>query len=142
MNNSKLLHQVLENINWDYVTRSFRGDVKWYGSEKVPTKNELIADLTEIVEVTFENLDADATVTQTVTPYWIVCIEEDEKTSELLLEVIFSPFAVFVNSKGVNKTKMVNSEKLRERLTIALRKENYELAGLIQDVLDQYDSKK
>lgn len=143
VNNTKLLHQALENVNWDYVVRSFRGmDLQWYGSTKTPTRKELVADLTEIIQVTFENYETDET-TQTVTPYWIVCIEESEnKKKGLAIEIIFTPFVVHVDSKGNNKTVDVNIGKFKERLNIALRKENYELAAIIQEVLDEYESKE
>lgn len=143
MNHSVLLHKALENINWDYVSRSFRGlGISWYGGERVPTKKELINDLTEIIEITFDNLESDPEATQTVTPHWIVCLEEDKETKELLLEVIFTPFALFINSKGsTDKTMSINIEKLKERLKMALQKENYELASLIQESLDNYNIK-
>lgn len=142
MNYSKLLHQALENTNWDYIVRSFRGiGVQWYGSEKLPTKKELIADLTEIIQATFEKLDSELTSTQTVTPHWIVCVEEEEDTKVLMLEVIFTPFALFIDSKGVNKTQTINLEKFKERLTIALDKENYEIAALVQEALNNYKAK-
>lgn len=144
MNNSTLLHKALESVNWDYVHRSFRGlGVQWYGSEKMPSKKDLINDLTEIIEVTFENLEVDSEATQTVTSHWIVCLEEDEETKELLLEIMFTPITLFIGSKGaIDKTHSINLEKLKERLKIALQRENYELAGLIQETLDNYKIKK
>lgn len=141
MNTSKLIHKTLENVNWDYVTRSFRGlGLQWYGSEKIPTKKELVTDLTEIIEAACEKLDTNSLTSQIVTPYWIVVAEQDEESKEVLLEVIFTPFVVLTSSeKENNQTTEMNREKLNNRLNIAVDKENYELATSIRGILDTYN---
>ena len=140
---NKLLHRALESVDWDYVTRSFQDlGLQWYGSKKVPTKKELITDLTEIIEIAFEDVSGEDNSTQLVTPHWIVCIEKDQSSDELLLEILFTPFALFISSS--NKTrKMINNniEKLKQRLSMALERESYELAGIIQETLDNYNIK-
>ena len=143
MNQNKLLHKALESVDWDYVTRSFRNlGLQWYGSEKVPTKKELITDLTEIIEVAFNSIDEENPSTQVITPHWIVCVEKDEQSEELLLEIIFTPFALFISSNDKSsKTTVINIEKLKQRLKIALEKESYEIAGLIQSTLDNYNKR-
>jgi len=143
MNQNKLLHKALESVDWDYVTRSFRNlGLQWYGSEKVPTKKELITDLTEIIEVAFDSVDEENLSAQVITPHWIVCVEKDEQSKELLLEIIFTPFALFISSNDKNsKTTVINIEKLKQRLKIALEKESYEIAGLIQSTLDNYNKR-
>jgi len=141
---NKLLHKALESVDWDYVARSFQNlGLQWYGSEtKVPTKKELTTDLTEIIETAFNSVGEENMSTQIVTPHWIVCVEKDEGSDEVLLEILFTPFTLLTSSRDKSeKIENVNIDKLNQRLKMALEKENYELASLIQETLDNYNTK-
>lgn len=143
MSIDNLLHKALEKTDWDFVSRCFRSlGLKYYDTEHIPTKKELVTDLTEIIEATFELVNDEDETFQIVTPHWIVCLQKNEDSKEYLLEVIFTPLTLFASSKkDKDDTTTINHGKLKQRIDIALKKENYELAAKIQEVLDNYNTK-
>lgn len=142
MNRDKLLHKALESIDWDFVQGCFKTlKLDWYEQKKAPTKKELVEDVCELVATAYEQLDVEGeTESQVVTNHWIVMLEYEEETNNLLLEIIFTPIAIFIASdEQTEKIDYIHTDmkKLKTRLKLALQNENYELAAKIKKILDK-----
>lgn len=143
MDKTTLLHNALQEIDWDLVHNNFKNfDLLWY-DDTTPTKKEIIEDVTELINVALDALDEDKNdnvQSQVVANHWIICAEKTEEDNEVLLEVLFTPTTSFVASSSESQKEAIQQEKLNERLKVALKNENYELAARIKKMLEKQDN--
>lgn len=132
MFNDKLVHDTLTRIDWNYVLDTFRRlKLSWY-ENKIPSKNDLILDLADLMKLSQQS-GKEVSTEHWIINYWV-------KNEKPYFEIVFTPM-VIVTTLNPNM-KEIKVKRLKDRLSLALSTENYELAGKIKKNLDKLNKIK
>lgn len=130
----KFIHDVLNQIPWEYVKSSFKTlNLPWYEVGK-PTKSDLIFDLNDLIITAMKQPGVEI-----VTEHWTVCFWHGKEKP--FIEVVFTPIIIF-HTPNNKVSKRQRLEKLKNRLELAKKTENYELCSKIQKTIDKLKKSK
>ena len=118
-NRTKVIHNVLKQINWEYVLYSVKELNLIPGKiTKLELVNELTGFLLNVIETNKKHL---------ITDIWDISYEELQEGNHIL-EVVFTPIIAFSNTFHANiSTDTIDNrvQSLKQRLQLALEIEDY-----------------
>jgi hypothetical protein len=132
MDNAKLIHRILKQIDWDFVLLCAR---KLDSSKVKTTKADLIADL----QLAIQNV-IETNKNIVVIDLWVVhCDQEGE---DLCIEAVFTPLVACADTFPSRNSKESKIAKIKNKIDLALEIENYEEATRLRKSMEVLQTKK
>lgn len=131
INVDKIIHNILNSINWEYVCHSYQKLELTFNGKKKVSQKQLAADLRELLIDVIKTKKSFVSANK-----WLIYYFEDKDM--FTLEVNFAPISSYQDSFG-KIDKYLEAQQLKKQLDFAKEAENYERAAKIQQLIDKID---